>query len=113
MECGICFTESWKWDEMCVEHHRVCVKCSLCMRLAQRQVVNNELVVSCPFCRRAPKSGLRRHAHSLFAESIILRDIPEMTLLKSLFLMAKIMRTALVLYIAVAYTVYIYAALFA
>ena len=105
MECGICFTESWKWDELCVEHHRVCVKCSLSMRLAKREVVNNEFVVACPFCRRKPVAGLRRHKHSILAESFIMHEMPAMTFIEFLFASARILRTALVCYMAVAYTV--------
>ena len=106
MECAICLTDATRWDEMCVEHHRVCVKCSISMRLAKRQVVNHELVVACPFCRRPATPGLPRHHSSIMAEKFIQKDKLIMSFLESMFMITCFIPTAVALYCAAAYLAY-------
>ena len=106
MECGICLTPSSRWDELCVEHHRACIKCSLSMRLARLRVLHKELVVDCPFCRREGRAGLNRHRHSVLAENFIMREHDEMTFIEyvyMLFCMAPILAGA---YVAICYVGY-------
>jgi len=103
MECGICFAPSFRWDEVCVEHHRVCVKCSIGMRLARLHTVNQELVIPCPFCRREPQAGLKRHSHSLYAEKFIMREIPEMSFFEYVYMLLCMMPVFCCLYVAACY----------
>lgn len=106
MECAICFTDASRWDELCVEQHRVCVKCSISMRLAKLQVVNNELVVACPFCRRPATPGLPRHHSSRMAEKFILKDMHYMSFFEAVFMITCLVPTAVAIYCAVAYIAY-------
>ena len=97
---------SHRWDEVCVEHHRVCVKCSIGLRLTRIQVLNKELVVPCPFCRREAASGLKRHQHSLLAENVLMRDMPDMSFFEYLYMLLCMAPVVCFLYVAGCYAAY-------
>jgi hypothetical protein len=106
MECGICFMPSFRWDEVCVEHHKVCVKCSISMRLARLQFVGKELIVACPFCRREGQAGLKRHPHSIMAENVLLREYPDMSFFEYLYMLLCMVPVVCFLYVVMCYVAY-------